>query len=137
MAVAAIPGVTVNMLEAVKSVLSHYATLTGRAQRSEYWYWALFSGILQGAAIYVDLSIGGSVCQWTVILLTVLPSFAVGVRRLHDIGKTGWFQLLSFIPILGWLILFIWSLRDSQPRNIYGPNPKRTVPVDFGPLYRY
>lgn len=125
------------MLEAVKSVLSQYATLAGRARRSEYWYWMLFSGILQGVAICVDVSIGGSVFQWTVILATFLPNLAVAVRRLHDIGKTGWFWLLSFIPILGWLILFVWSVRDSQPRNRYGPNPKRTVHVDFGPLYRY
>ena len=60
-----------------------------------------------------------------VVLGLIVPSLAVSIRRLHDIGKSGWFILISLVPVIGGIILIIFSLMDSQPgSNAYGPNPK-------------
>jgi uncharacterized membrane protein YhaH (DUF805 family) len=57
-------------------------------------------------------------------LSSTIPAFAVAVRRLHDIGKSGWFLLLNFIPLIGAIVLLVWLCRDSDSDNQYGPNPK-------------
>ena len=101
--------------QAVKSVFSNYANFSGRARRSEYWYFALFSFIISLIPI-VNLIVG---------LISIIPGIAVSVRRLHDIGKSGWWLLLGFIPIVGFIVLLIWDCTDSQPgENQWGANPK-------------
>lgn len=112
--------------------LQHYADFTGRARRSEYWYFVLFNFIV---SILIGLSLGVIagllnvpalvylVHLWS--LAVFIPSLAVSVRRLHDIGRSGWWLLLSLIPLIGAIILIIWHCTDSQPgANQYGPNPK-------------
>mgnify|MGYP003297531573 CR=1 FL=1 len=100
--------------QAVKSVFSNYANFSGRARRSEYWYFVLFSLIISLIPI-VNLIVG---------LISIIPGIAVCVRRLHDIGKSGWWFLLGFIPI-GPIVLFAWFCKDSQPGvNKWGENPK-------------
>ncbi|MBE6293284.1 MAG: DUF805 domain-containing protein [Bacteroidales bacterium] len=100
--------------QAVKSVFSNYANFSGRARRSEYWYFVLFSLII-GLIPIVNLIVG---------LISIIPSIAVCVRRLHDIGKSGWWLLLCLIPIVN-LILLVWYCTDSQPgENQWGANPK-------------
>ena len=112
--------------------LQHYADFTGRARRSEYWYFVLFNFIV---SILIGLSLGVIagllnvpalvylVHLWS--LAVFIPSLAVSVRRLHDIGRSGWWLLLSLIPLVGAIILIIWHCTDSQPgTNQYGPNPK-------------
>ena len=112
--------------------LQHYADFTGRARRSEYWYFVLFNFIV---SILIGLSLGGIAGRLNVPALVYLvhlwslavfiPSLAVSVRRLHDIGRSGWWLLLSLIPLVGAIILIIWHCTDSQPgANQYGPNPK-------------
>lgn len=112
--------------------LQHYADFTGRARRSEYWYFVLFNFIV---SILIGLSLGviaGLLNMPALVYLAYLwslavfiPSLAVSVRRLHDIGRSGWWLLLSLIPLVGAIILIIWHCTDSQPgTNQYGPNPK-------------
>ncbi len=112
--------------------LQHYADFTGRARRSEYWYFVLFNFIV---SILIGLSLGviaGLLNVPALVYLAYLwslavfiPSLAVSVRRLHDIGRSGWWLLLSLIPLVGAIILIIWHCTDSQPgANQYGPNPK-------------
>ncbi|WP_142847641.1 DUF805 domain-containing protein [Telmatospirillum sp. J64-1] len=108
--------------EAIKSGFSHYVTFTGRATRSEYWYWALFTflgGILTsildlGLFPGVELSPLNSLFS----LFVLLPSLAVGARRLHDLDKSGWWQLLLLVPLIGLIILIYWFVQ----RGTEGPN---------------
>jgi uncharacterized membrane protein YhaH (DUF805 family) len=121
--------------QAVSSVFSQYATFSGRARRSEYWYWVLFAFLLGLVASILDAVLGlhfyknnGVQVGWAsaiVGLLLVLPSIAVTFRRLHDTGRSGWWWLLSAICGCGAIILFFFCLGDGQPgANQYGPNPK-------------
>ncbi|MDV5168416.1 DUF805 domain-containing protein [Photobacterium rosenbergii] len=113
-------------------VLKNYAVFKGRAQRQEYWYFFLFNIIISIALSMLDSALGnpgageGAGIIGTVYSLAILiPSIAVGVRRLHDIGKTGWWMLLGLIPLVGVLVLLYFFVQDSQPEaNEYGPNPK-------------
>jgi uncharacterized membrane protein YhaH (DUF805 family) len=114
-----------NMQEAVRSVLSQYATFSGRARRSEYWFFYLAALIVTMAAFIIDLIIGHAILQYIVTLLLIVPNFAVGARRLHDTGRSGWWQLIALIPVVGVILLIVWYATDSNPgSNQYGPNPK-------------
>ena len=118
--------------EAIQSVFSKYATFDGRARRSEYWYFVLFT-MLVNVVLNVGTTLtGGSHFSWVFTgasglfsLATLIPSLAVAWRRMHDIGKSGVWNLLVLIPLVGSIILLIWHCTDSQPgENMYGPNPK-------------
>lgn len=107
-------------------VLKNYVVFQGRARRKEYWMFVLFNVIIS-----IILSSVEAVADLPKILSTIyslavlLPSLAVGARRLHDIGKSGWWLLISFIPIIGGIILLVFMCQDSQDGdNQYGPNPK-------------
>lgn len=112
-------------------VLKKYATFTGRAQRAEYWYFVLFSTIVSIVltildAIFGTLSPSGTGLLSGIYSLAVLiPYIAVGARRLHDIGKSGWWQLIALIPLIGAILLIIWFATDSKEDNQYGENPKK------------
>lgn len=117
-----------SFVDAIKSVLTQYVGFNGRARRSEYWYFFLFnmilSGVLNGLATATEAGIFTAL--GTIVSLgLLLPGLAVAIRRLHDIGKSGWNLLFSLIPIVGQIMLIIWYCKDSQPgANQYGPNPK-------------
>jgi len=107
-------------------VLQKYTVFSGRARRAEFWMFTLINFII-GIVLYaVDMAIGlGGVLQGLYSLATLLPSLAVGCRRLHDIGRSGWWLLIVLIPIIGWIVLILWYAKDSDPGpNAYGPNPK-------------
>lgn len=120
--------------ESIQSVLSKYATFSGRARRSEYWYFVLLGvliGIVFGALIRFvggEKSMLGSLLsglESLVALALLIPSLAVIWRRLHDIGKSGATFFFILIPLVGQILLLIWLCQDSQPgENQYGPNPK-------------
>jgi uncharacterized membrane protein YhaH (DUF805 family) len=109
------------------------ADFSGRSRRKEYWYFHLFNGIVMiflvaFAIVFSDqgkpamLPFG---LMFAYGLVVCVPSLAVTVRRLHDIGKSGWWSFIGFVPLIGGIILFVFSLLDSDPdRNEYGPNPK-------------
>jgi uncharacterized membrane protein YhaH (DUF805 family) len=96
-------------VEAIKVCLTKYVDGKGRASRSEYWYFALFTFI-------VDVVTGG-----VAAILLLLPSITVSVRRLHDIGKSAWALLWILLPIIGWIVLIVYAVRPGEPRtNLYG-----------------
>ena len=117
--------------DAVKSVFSKYAEFSGRARRSEYWYFVLFNGLVGFAIGFVGGIILGerltNIVSTLYSLAVLVPSLAVGVRRLHDTGRSAWRYLFLLIPFVGWIILVVFLAQDSQPGvNVYGPNPKET-----------
>ncbi len=113
-------------------VLRKYAVFEGRARRSEYWYFILFNFIIIVMLVFVDMVLGTSSQSTSFSLfadlysLAVLaPTLAVAVRRFHDIGKSGWWVLVGFVPFVGSLVLLYFMVQDSEPGdNAYGPNPK-------------
>lgn len=110
---------------AVQACFSRYATFSGRAPRAEYWWWTLFVIIANAVLTAVDTMLGfDSLLSGLFALATLLPSLAVGARRLHDLGKSGWWLLIGLIPLVGVIILIIWFIRPGEPgQNAYGPNP--------------
>lgn len=111
-------------------VLKKYADFNGRAQRAEYWYFVLFSGIVSIILTVLDVMFGlydaqsgSGVISSLYSLGVLIPSLAVGSRRLHDIGKSGWWQLL-ILTIIGIFVLLVWYTIDSTEDNKYGKNPK-------------
>lgn len=112
--------------------LRKYATFSGRASRSEYWYFALFFLVAYVALSAVDGVLGTYSQREEVGLLSsifalavVVPALAVTCRRLHDIGRSGWWQLLNFVPLVGFIVLLFWLVKDTVPGdNEYGPSPK-------------
>jgi len=120
-----------------------YAVFSGRASRSEYWYFFLFNIIAQFVigfgATFIAAVAGASSDSATntgeslmalYVLAALLPSIAVSVRRLHDAGYSGWLLLLGFIPLAG-IVLIVLFCTDSQPgTNKYGPNPKGATSAD-------
>lgn len=111
-----------NMIEAVKAVFSNYATFSGRARRSEYWWFVLFNIIV---AVVLALVMGGNNLAnslWSLAVL--LPSLAVGARRLHDIDRTGWWLLISFIPVIGLIVLIVFfATKGTAGPNRFGTDP--------------
>ncbi|WP_088042794.1 DUF805 domain-containing protein [Bacillus sp. EAC] len=108
--------------------LKNYVGFSGRARRQEYWMFFLFNFIITIVLSILESFLGlNGVLTIIYGLFTLLPSLAVGVRRLHDSGKTGWWILIGLIPFIGTIILIIFFCLDSEEYdNQYGPNPKRT-----------
>jgi uncharacterized membrane protein YhaH (DUF805 family) len=112
-------------------VLKQYADFNGRATRSEYWFFVLFNLIFSIAAVILDNTLGLAIknvgygpIYGLYILAVFIPSLAVSVRRLHDVGKSGWMLLVAFIPLIGAIWLLVLYVTDSQPgSNKWGPNP--------------
>ena len=120
------------------SAVKKYAVFSGRARRKEFWFFYLFYLIFSLAAIIVDSVLGTeySVAETASIglfssvyvIAMMLPTFAVLARRLHDIGRSGWWILIGLIPIIGAIVLLIFTVRDSQEgENRFGPNPKEAA----------
>ncbi len=105
--------------EAVTVCLNKYADFTGRARRSEFWYWQLSAFV--ALLIFSNIPILGEL----VILALLLPTLAVTTRRLHDIGKSGWLQLFNMIPLLNLLLIFWLCKEGNEGNNKYGPDPKK------------
>lgn len=114
--------------QAVSSAFSNYINFQGRARRSEYWYFALFLFVVSIVTFFIDVAIVGlerlGPVNTIFSLATIVPSLAVSVRRLHDIGRSGWFLLLILIPLIGIIVLIYWACQPSDPQaNQYGPPP--------------
>jgi uncharacterized membrane protein YhaH (DUF805 family) len=106
--------------EAIRVCLKKYATFTGRAMRSEFWWFALFNFL-----VVLVLGVISDKLAGVAMLALLVPGLAVSVRRLHDHGKTGWFLLLQLIPLVGQLVLLYWFVQPSDGVNQYG-NPEVT-----------
>ena len=113
------------------AVLKNYAGFSGRARRKEYWMFTLFNIIFLLAASILDSLLGTEFGEGVYglfyllySLAVLIPGIAVSVRRLHDIGKSGWMLLIVLIPIIGWIWLLFLLVTDSNPgENQYGPYP--------------
>jgi uncharacterized membrane protein YhaH (DUF805 family) len=99
-------------------VLQNYATFGGRARRSEYWYFALFNVIIAFVLGFIGGMMGTTVLSNIYSLAVLIPGIAVGVRRMHDVGKSGWFLL---IPIYN---LILACTEGTKGENKYGADPK-------------
>lgn len=123
-------------------VLKNYAVFNGRARRKEYWFFVLFNLIFAIAAMILDNMLGLAIpdvgygpIYMLYALGTLLPAIAVTVRRLHDIGKSGWYFLLAFVPCVGGIILLVFGLTPGDMGdNEYGPDPKsdENFSLNFG-----
>ncbi|MCK4706107.1 MAG: DUF805 domain-containing protein [Gammaproteobacteria bacterium] len=113
-------------------VLKKYAVFSGRARRKEYWFFVLFNiifsiafTVIDGVTGTLDPTMGMGLLSLLYSLAVLIPSISVTVRRLHDIGRSGWWLLIILIPLLGAVILLVFMFLDSKPEeNQYGANPK-------------
>ena len=132
-------------IDAVRSGFSNYVTFSGRARRSEFWFWVLFAiiagvvaavldSMLFPAMMDVQTEMGDGVASFSaqggpisalVSLGLFLPGLAVAVRRLHDVDRSGWWFLLAFIPLIGIIVLIVWWCTEgTRGPNRFGPDPK-------------
>ena len=110
----------VSFSDAISLAFKNYVNFHGRSTRAEYWWFFLFTFTLSIVTQIIDSFSSLGVTNFISSLIVLLPSLAVGVRRLHDIGKSGWWLLLWFAVIVGWVILLVWSVRKSDGPNKYG-----------------
>ena len=123
--------------DAVQNVLmNNYANLDGRASRSEYWWFVLFNFIVNIVTFVIDLTLGSMITYdmgyvgLIAFLALLLPTVSVSVRRLHDIGKSGWWILLAIIPIvnfIGIFVIIVFTIMEGEEQpNQYGNVPTNT-----------
>ena len=119
------------MMEWYLKVLRQYVDFAGRARRKEYWMFTLVSVIISVVLAILDNVLRIGILGLLYSLAVVLPSLAVGVRRLHDTGRSGWWLLISLIPLIGAIVLVVFFATDGErQQNAYGPDPK-AVPGEF------
>jgi uncharacterized membrane protein YhaH (DUF805 family) len=117
--------------EAVKDGFDHYTKFDGRAGRPAFWWWFLFGVLVAIGANIIDAIIG----TWGVVnglaaLALLLPNLSVAIRRLHDTDHSGWWVLIGLIPIIGFIVLLIFYLREGDAgENKYGPPPVAGAPA--------
>ena len=113
--------------EAISSGFRNYVGFSGRAARSEFWFWILFTVLVSIVTTIIDLGVLSSKVQpisaiWS--LATFLPSLAMGVRRLHDTDRSGWWWLIAFIPLIGFIVLIVfWCFEGTRGSNRFGSDP--------------
>ena len=119
------------MLYYYKRCFQKYATFDGRARRKEFWFFTLVNMLMQIALTVVDATLGTLTLTGIGVfgalynLAILIPSAAVSWRRMHDIGRSGWWSLITLLPLLGILIWLFWATRDSVTHdNKWGANPK-------------
>ena len=116
-----------NFQDAIRSGIRNYVTFSGRASRSEFWYWALFALLVSIASSIIDHTIfpfaSTGPIEGLTSLVLFLPGLAVSMRRLHDIDRTGWWWLIAF-TVIGIVLLIVWACtRGTAGANRYGPAP--------------
>jgi uncharacterized membrane protein YhaH (DUF805 family) len=111
--------------EAIQSGLRNYVTFSGRAPRSEYWWFFLFGLLCSIAGEILDAATGGAgLINLAVAFGLFLPSLAMAVRRLHDVDRSGWWYLIILIPLIGLIVLLVWFVtRGTTGDNRFGPDP--------------
>ncbi|MFC3689024.1 DUF805 domain-containing protein [Aquipuribacter hungaricus] len=122
--------------QAVSSALRQYVGFRGRARRSEYWWFVLFTFLVTLIAGSADAllgladSTGNGPIGGLATLALLLPSLAVGVRRLHDTGRSGWWMLIGLVPLVGTIVLIVFFVQDSvRATTEHGPSPKGVDPA--------
>ena len=119
-----------NFGQAISSCFAKYATFKGRAPRSEYWYWTLFIVLGAFVAGLLDVMAGTSLMLGVglfyvgFVLLGFLPGLGVGVRRLHDLDRSGWWWWIVLVPVVGWILILVWfCTRGTGGPNRFGSDP--------------
>ena len=113
-------------------VLKKYAVFEGRAKRKEYWFFVLFNVLISMAMGSIDWLAGNinpetglGLFSGLYALGVMIPGMAVSVRRLHDTGRSGWWLLITFVPVIGAIVFLYFMVLDSNPEtNEYGPSTK-------------
>ncbi len=95
--------------ESIKTCFNKYADFNGRATRSEFWWFVLFLVLVS-----LGLSIISAILSALFSLAILLPSITVSTRRLHDTGRSGWWQLIGFVPIIGWIVLIVFMAQEGK-----------------------
>jgi uncharacterized membrane protein YhaH (DUF805 family) len=116
-------------LGALKDGFSRYVDFKTRSTRSQYWWWFVWSLLIDFAARFADSMMGagqtGPLGSLT-FLVILIPSIALAIRRLHDIGRTGWWLLLIFVPFVGWIVLIVfYCTKTQEAANQWGLPPNR------------
>lgn len=115
--------------EAVSACFKKYATISGRARRSEFWWWVLFTFLITAAASVLDAVLGfsgpnGGPIGGLLALALLLPNICVAGRRLHDTNRSAWWLFIIFAPLIGFLILiYFYTQRGTVGDNRFGPDP--------------
>lgn len=119
------------------AVLKKYAVFSGRARRQEYWMFTLISTVISIVLAIADAVFGtGSLIGTVYVVAVFLPSLAATVRRLHDTDRSAWWILFGLIPVVGWIVLLVFTCLDTKPEhNKYGPSPKHVTPYPPYPTY--
>jgi uncharacterized membrane protein YhaH (DUF805 family) len=116
--------------QAISTGFRKYVNFSGRARRSEYWYWVLFSVIVGFVAAIVDMQLNTQLNSSIANLVIAIPSIAVAVRRLHDIDRSGWWVLIGLVPLVGFILLVVWFASEgTHGPNRFGPDPLDENPV--------
>lgn len=114
------------IVKAYLDMLKNYIKFSERTSRPDYW-WAFLANVVIMAVFGLLSLVLGTISSLLMFLYSVaiiVPSTALAVRRLHDIGKSGWCVLIGLIPVVGWIILLIWLAKDGDPGdNMYGSDP--------------
>ncbi|WP_103535919.1 DUF805 domain-containing protein [Streptomyces sp. SM11] len=107
------------------AVLKNYAGFSGRARRKEYWMFALISFVISLVLSIIGGLIGTDFLSYIYTVAILVPALAVGVRRLHDTGRSGWWLLIALVPLVGAIVLIVFLASEGKPEtNQYGVNPK-------------
>ena len=110
--------------DAIRDGFSKYVTFSGRSSRSAYWWWYLFGILVLVASLAIDYALGaGGILYVLVALAMLLPNLAVLVRRLHDAGHSGWWLLIGLLPLIGAIVLLVFTLQGSDQPNQWGNGP--------------
>lgn len=110
------------------AVLKKYAVFSGRARRKEYWMFFLFNIIIAFTLVFIEGFLGSQgIISMLYGFAVLIPGIAVSVRRLHDIGRSGWWLLINLIPLIGAIVLIIFMVQEGEEENDFGPNPKLTA----------
>ncbi|ALK98334.1 membrane protein [Massilia sp. WF1] len=104
-----------SFFESIRTCFSKYATFEGTASRSEYWWFALFLVLGSGCCGVISDTL-----QAVFNIATLLPSLAAATRRLHDTDRSGWWQLLYLVPVIGWIVLIVFWTQESRPNRYAG-----------------
>jgi uncharacterized membrane protein YhaH (DUF805 family) len=99
--------------DSIRTCFSKYADFSGRASRSEYWWFFLFL-----IGVYIVASLIGNLAYWVAVAATLLPSLAAGARRLHDTGRSGWWLLLNLVPLIGFIIVVVLLAQESKDEAV-------------------
>ena len=130
----------IGFFEAIKKAFKNYINFNGRSRRSEYWWFCLFNIIIGIILLILAFAFGKEttkngykiieankffvILMWIYSIATFLPGLGLSVRRLHDIGKSGWYLLIVFIPFGGFILLYFFCIDSENQSNEYGESPK-------------